>query len=59
MGLHSQRVGGVDQDTGVLWSDNRFDDGGQIIDVRERLDTQQDVVKSPFSARSILRRPYD
>ena len=45
VGLDSKRVCCVDQDACVLRSDDRFNDRGDVVDVRQGLDTEKDVVK--------------
>lgn len=49
MWLHSKGMRRVYEDAGVLRSDNRFNNGGEIVYVGQGFDAQQDVVESSFS----------
>lgn len=51
MGLDTNGVCGVHEDAGVLRSDDRLDDGGQVVHVRQGLDAQNDIVVRIFSGR--------
>lgn len=56
MGLDAKSMGGIDKNAGVLWCDNGFDDGREIVDIWKSLDTEQYVVeRSFFIVRCILR----
>lgn len=35
----------VDENAGMLWRHNGFDDSGEIVDIGKSLDTEQDVVE--------------
>lgn len=55
-GLHAQGVCCVDQNACVLGRDDRLNHGGNIINIGERLDTEEDIVKWCFGkARCLLR----
>lgn len=59
MGLDTQGVCGVDKDAGMLGRHDGFDDSGQIVDIRKRLDAEQDVVERGSPASSIFRGTND
>lgn len=48
MGLDTKSMGGIDKNARVLWCDNGFDDGREIVDIWKSLDTEQDVVERSF-----------
>lgn len=54
MGFESDGIRGVDENTGVLGSNDRFDHGGQIVDVRESLHAENDIVIGLFPGGSIF-----
>jgi len=49
MGFDTNGVCGIHEDAGVLRSDDRLDDGGQVVHVRQGLDAQNDIVVRIFS----------
>jgi hypothetical protein len=51
-GFDAESVCCVDEDTGVLGGDDGVDYGGEVVNVRERLDTEDNVVEGAVSARS-------
>lgn len=49
MGLDSQGICSVDEDTGVLGGDDGFDDRSEIVDIGESLDAENNIVVSAFA----------
>lgn len=49
MGLDSECICRVDEDAGVLGSDDRLNDGGEVVDIREGLDAENHVVVGGFA----------
>lgn len=45
VGLDSERVCCIDQNACVLRSDDRFNDRGDVVNVRQGLDTEKNVVE--------------
>ena len=43
--LNAETMGCVDEDTGMLRRNYRFDDGGDIVHVRQSLYAEQDVIE--------------
>lgn len=54
VGLDTDSVGGVDENAGVLRGDDRLDDSRHVVHVRQRLDTQDDIVIGVFTGGSLL-----
>lgn len=52
--LDTEGVGCVYEDAGVLWGDDGFDDGGEIVDIWESLDAEQNIVVRA-SSRNVCR----
>lgn len=48
--LNADSVRSVDQDTCVLGNNDGFDDGGQVVDIGERFDAEDDIVVMRFFA---------
>ena len=48
IGFHTETVGGIDENACMLRRDDGFDDGGNIVNVRQGLYAEQDVVKGDF-----------
>lgn len=55
----AEGIGGVDEDTCVLGGNNGFDDGGKVVDIREGLHTEDDIVESVFTGGSFFRGAND
>ena len=49
MGLDSKRICGIDENAGVLGSNDRLNDGGEVVDIREGLDAENHVVVGGFT----------
>lgn len=43
--LNAETMGCVDKDTGMLGRNDRFDDGGDIVHVRQSFYAEQDIVE--------------
>lgn len=54
MGFEADSIRGVDKDTGVLGSNDRFDHRGQVVDIRESLHAENDIVIGLFTGRSVF-----
>ena len=52
-------MGGVDEDAGVLGSDDGFYDSGQVVDIGEGLHAEQDVVESALLGVGSVFRSAD
>ena len=39
----------------MLWGDDRFDDGSQIVNVWQRFNTEENIVEGGFSSSCIFR----
>lgn len=51
----AEGIRGVDEDTCVLGSNNGFDDGGKVVDIRQGLHTKDDIVEGVFAGGSFFR----
>lgn len=59
-GLDAERVGGVDKNASVLGSDDGFDDGSEVVELRQGLDAEQDVVEGALlQLTGLLRSTCD
>ena len=56
MSLYPEGVGGIHNNAGVFWSNYGFDDTGEIVDIGQRFDTQDDIVKGNLSCTSFIGR---
>lgn len=59
MGLDADGICGVNENTGVLGSDDGFDDRGQVVDVRKRFYAEDDIVVDIFAGGGIFRGADD
>lgn len=57
VGFDAEGICGVHQDTGVLGGDDGFDDRGQVVDLRERLYAEDDIVVYIFTRRGFFGGP--
>lgn len=57
--FNAKRVGGIDEDAGMLGSDHRFDNRGQVIDIGKGLHAQKDVVECAFIVGGSIFRSAD
>jgi hypothetical protein len=55
-GFDSKRVGGVDKNTSVLRSNDRIDNGGQIVYIGKSLYTKDDVIEGTILVSSSIFR---
>lgn len=49
VGFNAEGICGIHQDTGVLGSDDGFNNGGKVIDIRQGFDAEDDIVVGIFT----------
>lgn len=59
MGFDSEGIGGVDENTRVLGCNNGFNDGGQVVDIGQGFDAENDIVVCVFTGRSFFGSTND
>ena len=49
MGFNAEGICGIHQDTGVLGSNDGFNNGGKVIDIRQGFHAEDDIVVGIFT----------
>lgn len=55
IGLDANCICGVDENASVLRCNDRLDNSGKVVHVRQSLDAQEDIVVRIFSGRGLFR----
>jgi len=54
VGFNAECIRSVDENTSMLGSDDRFDDGGQVVDIGQGFYAENDIVVCIFAGRGFF-----